>query len=99
MSSTLQNILVLLGVVLIAGLGYYLFAQNSDLDTSGANNRAVTSQATVETEAFLRRLNELKGIELDGSILNDSRFTSLIDFSTEVQSMPVGRGNPFQLSN
>ena len=40
-------------------------------------------------------LNELQNINLDGSILDDPVFQSLIDFEQEVRAEPVGRNNPF----
>ena len=72
MSSLLQNIIIIGGVVLIAGLGYYLYTQNASLDV--ATDSAVSTQVAAETADFLRRLNELKAIELKGDIFSDHVF-------------------------
>lgn len=95
MTSVLKNIIVLLGLVLIAGLGYYLYTQNISLNTSG-DNIAVTNQSAAETEVFLRRLNDLKQIDLNTKLFTDSRFTSLTSYATDVPVLFVGRGNPFK---
>lgn len=94
MSSNLQNLLVLLGLVCIAGLGYYLYTQKqaSTLDIEGGTS---VSQANVESAAFLQKLNELKEIELNGQLFSDPRFQSLVNNRQPVIEEPVGRANPF----
>ena len=99
MSTLFQNVIVLFGIVLLAVLGYFLYMQNSGTNAIGPGNREVSAQAAAETETFLRRLNELRGIELSSDIFFDPRFTSLIDFSTPVPGFQVGRSNPFELDN
>lgn len=97
MSPLVQNILIVGGLLLILGVGYFLYTQNSTLDTS--NNAMLTNQAAVETAEFLRRLNELKAIELDGQIFSDPRFSALLDYTSPVLSEPIGNTNPFEVSN
>jgi len=86
--------MILLGLIAIAGLGYYLFVQNnrSTLDTQGG---IVANQAAIESADFLRKLNEMKLIQLDTSIFSDPRFQSLQDNTPTVIELPVGRKNPF----
>ena len=96
MSKKLQNIFIILGIVMIAGLGYYLFIQK---DGASLNNNLVNNQAAAETAEFLQRLNELKTIKLEGKILKDQRFTTLVDFSEPVVPVPIGRANPFTVHN
>ncbi len=85
---------MLLGIVLIAGLGYYLYTQSSgsELQTASLSSR---SQIAIESNLFLRRLNELKAISLDGAIFSNPRFNALVDFSEPVNPQPVGKPNPF----
>ena len=92
MSSALQNLLILAGIVLIAGLGYYLYTQNQ-----GANlhNTQVNNQASVKTAQSLQRLQEIKSISLDGSFFSDPRFTTLLTFANDVIPEPPGKSNPF----
>mgnify|MGYP001441310413 CR=1 FL=1 len=92
MSSALQNILILGGIILLAGLGYYLFVQK---DAGNLNNVEVDGQAAMQTAQFLKRLNDLEQMSFDGAIFSDPRFTTLISFSKEVQPEPYGKANPF----
>lgn len=96
MSSTIQNIIMLLGIILIAALGYYLYTQN---DTASLQNGQVNNQAAAETSQFLIRLNELKLIKLEADIFNDPKFHSLVDSSRIVFPVPLGRTNPFSPIN
>ncbi len=96
MSSLIQNILIVGGVLAILGLGYFLYTQNKGLEATDAQ---LSAQLVVESEDFLRRLNELKAIELDGSIFSDPRFVSLINYSLPIRSDSVGNRRPFDLSN
>jgi hypothetical protein len=92
MSSSLQNILMILGIVVIAALGYYMYSQNS---ASTLNNSGIDAQAAVGAENFIRRLEELKTISFDGVIFTDDRFESLVDGTKVVIPVTVGRENPF----
>lgn len=96
MVSKLQNLFILLGLIAVGGVGYYLYTQNGDISL---NNSKIDNQVAAETSDFLHRLNELKVIKLDGAILNDTRFTSLVDSSSIVAPSPVGREDPFIETN
>lgn len=96
MSPLIQNVLILLGVLAIGGLGYYLYVSASP--AVDAENEQVAQQLAAESAEFLRLLNELKAIQLDGSIFSDPRFSSLVDHTTPVEVSPVGRSNPFEIS-
>lgn len=93
MSSTLQNLVAVLGILIIGGIGYYLYIQNANiaLDTISATS----NEASREASEFLSRLNELKSMNLDDSLFNDSRFRSLSIFEIPVVPVSVGRENPF----
>ena len=92
MSSLLKNLLFALGLALILWLGYTLFVQN---DGTTDPNSAVNTQASLETQEFLIRLQSLRSINIDRSIFSDERFSTLVDFSVELGDEPVGRRNPF----
>lgn len=94
MSSLIKNILIVLGLIVTAALGYYLFVIEQGAVISG--NERVTAQAEIETQEFLQRLNELKNISLSDSLFADQRFRSLIDNSRPVPTLPIGKQNPFQ---
>lgn len=96
MSSSLQNILVLGGIMILAGLGYFIFVQNG---SSELGNTQVENLAAAETVQFLQRLHELEQMSLDGSIFSDPRFTSLTSFTQPVMPEPYGKANPFVSGN
>ena len=89
-----KNLIIFLGLILLLALGYYLFVINGDSSLE-TNNAIVVNRAEAETREFLQRLNELKIIELDTAVLSDPRFSSLVEYSTPVPAVLVGRENPF----
>lgn len=95
MLSLLKNIVIIVGLLGIAALGYFLYVQNetSNLATSDAE---MTNKLAIEANDFLRRLNDLKAITLDTEVFEDPRFASLIDFSTPIKTEDIGRTNPFE---
>jgi hypothetical protein len=98
MSSIIKNIIVVGGLLALAGLGYYLFVIEgaATLNTSGGY---LNSQAEAENKSFLQRLEDIKDIELSMAIFNDDRFRSLTDFSSVIESVQSGRSNPFVDNN
>lgn len=93
----IKNLIIVLGFILLVAIGYYLFVLGDDGLTTG--NEIVANQAEAETREFLRRLNELKSIELDTNVLTDDRFRDRVDFSAQVVQQTVGRDNPFLPAN
>lgn len=94
MSGRLQNLIIALGLVVLAYLGYYLYSNNSDA-VLRSDNAAVANQAASESAEFLRRLNDLKTIELRADIFSDPEFQSLQSNVRPVEELGVGRENPF----
>jgi hypothetical protein len=92
MSGLLKNLLFALGLALILWLGYVLFFQD---DGTNQVNNAVNTQAALETEEFLIRLQSLRSIDIDDAIFDDVRFSSLVNFKTDIGDEPTGRRNPF----
>ncbi len=83
---------MILGIILIAALGYYLMTQRSSSNLQGS---VPNNQIAAESSTFLRRLNDLKSITLDDSVFSNPRFDALVDFSEPISPEPVGRINPF----
>ncbi len=94
MSSRVQNLLMILGIVLIAGLGYYLYIQegSTELATGPGANR---TQIALESAVILQRLNEIKQISLEADLFTNPQFQALVDFTEPIIPQPVGRPNPF----
>jgi len=96
MSSTLKNLIVIPGLLLIAGVGFYMYTQNQN---AVSGRTTVDNAAEIETSAFLMKLNELDNIKLEAQIFTDDRFNSLVDLSKPIVPEQVGRDNPFNPVN
>lgn len=94
MGALIKNILIIGGLIAVAGVGYYLIVaeRGSAIDSE---NALVAGQAERETQEFLRRLSDLRSVTLSPDIFSDPRFVSFVDFSSPVEQLPYGRENPF----
>lgn len=87
---------MLVGVLLVAGLGYYVFVQQSAAEL---HNTQVNNAAAAESAIFLQRLHELQSIELAGDIFSDQRFSRFFDFSQPIEPVSIGKPDPFNETN
>lgn len=94
MSSTIRNIILLVALIAILGVGYFMFFQGGEeeLLTSGVSD---TERAELQTQNLLSQLQELQRIQIDQSIFADPRFMSLQDWRQQLADEPTGRPNPF----
>ncbi|MAZ56477.1 hypothetical protein CL653_01680 [bacterium] len=90
----MKKTIAVLGFIILVGFGYKLFIMKDDSEIMN-NPDIVGNAARLETEEFLRRLNDLKQIELKTEVLSDNRFTGLVDYSRTIKPSLVGRDNPF----
>lgn len=93
MSSLLKNIFFALALAGILWLGYRIFFAADD--TSETLNAGVVTEASRDTQEFLRTLQQLRGITLNQQIFTDPRFQSLVDQRQPIIPEPIGRQNPF----
>jgi len=98
MTSIIKNIIVIGGLLALAGIGYYLFVIQGD-STLNSGGSLEAGSAEIETQAFLNRLEDLQNINISTSLFQDARFRSLTDFSTVINRVPSGRDNPFVEGN
>lgn len=92
MTGIIKNLGVLIGLVVIAGLGYYLFILERD---GTVDATSTTSESEIAAQDFLRRMDDIESITLTTDVFRDARFRSLESFATEVNAVPVGRQDPF----
>ena len=94
MSALIRNILLALGLAGIVWFGYSVFI---DTPGSGAPTADTPGQHSVARDAseLLIRLNQVKKVNLEGKVMTDARFQSLVDFRQSIVDEPVGRKNPF----
>jgi len=95
MMSLFKNLFVIIGLLVLAGLGYYLFILERGSELSDSASASRTSQSELEVQEFLRRLADVESITLPTDVFTDPRFKSFEDFGTEVDRVPVGRTDPF----
>ncbi len=94
MSGLIKNILFAVVFAVILWIGYKVFFSGDDAVLS-TQDVLVISQATRDTQDFLTKLQQLRGIQLDESIFTDARLQSFIDHRQPIVPEPVGRANPF----
>lgn len=96
MSESLRNILILVVILLVGGLGWFMFDQNRQMELQMTGGSGVDVQA--ETQRFIQQQRQLQQISVTTVLSNDSNFQNLFSISTPVPSFPTGRPNPFELS-
>lgn len=93
MMSLVKNLFVILGLVLIAGLGYYIYTSNGSL---GLQTDDTDLSIEAESTDLIRKIDSIKRISIDRRLFSDPRFTNLRSFATPVPVYPIGRDNPFE---
>lgn len=89
----LKNLVVLIGLVLVAGLGYYLYTTKGSFGLDASTDNL---QVEAESAELLRKIDSIKRINIERGVFSDPRFTNLRSFATPVPVYPVGRDNPFK---
>lgn len=92
MSPLLKNLGIAVVLALVLFLGYLVFFGE---DEAAVSDDAGLSAAVRDGQEFLMRVRQLDQITLDGSVLSDLRFESLVDFTVQPKPEDVGRDNPF----
>lgn len=89
MDTLLKNKSIIIGLVvlLLAFLAYSMFFGADDMETE-----VVTSEANA---SLIDLASELSSINFEQSLFNTPGYKSLVDFSSTLESQPVGRDNPF----
>ena len=89
----MQNILVLVGILLVAGVGWYMYQENQrmSLDTTP------TGSLQAEIQDFIQTQNTLRGVHIDTELLSDPAFQTLDTVTGPVPEVERGRDNPFAL--
>jgi hypothetical protein len=92
MSPIIKNVALALTLALIGWIGYLIFIKD---DTALISQDPELNAAILDGQQFLMRIQELDQVKLDGKVLADPRFQSLIDLSVEPEPEETGRENPF----
>ena len=94
MTPFVKNGLTVLVLIIIVAGGYYLYnlRTSSNLNTG----QLATSESKIASDRFVRELEKIRKIDLNGNLFQDPRFNSLVNFSQPIESQEVGRDNPFE---
>ncbi len=98
MSESLKNILVGIICLILFGFAYFFLTGGSNEES--LNGQSADDQAALlaKTQSFIERSQILKGISIDTAFFNDTAFTSLRSYSTEVPNQPLGKNDIFGTS-
>jgi len=89
------NKILLIGLVLVAGVGAYLFMNKSGEPAALTTTENGVSPGAIGQELVVE-LNRLRGLQnIRGEIFKDPAFLSLQDYTQTVVAQPLGRSNPF----
>ena len=91
MSSAMQNILVLIGLILVAVVGWYMYQENQRMTLDASPAQSVQA----EIQNFISTQNTLRNIDIDTSILSDPAFQVLDTVTGPIPTESTGRDNPF----
>jgi hypothetical protein len=92
MLDLLKKNIVVIGVIIAAVAGLYLYSSNSG--GSATVTSAMEEDSPISHEV-LATLGNLRTIKLDDSLFQDPLFLSLSDFGVTIPPAAAGRRNPF----
>lgn len=94
MPDSVQNIIALIGMVILGGIGFYFFYLDGSSTLQNGEFREV-SEAEIQAVKFRQTLAKIQALQLDKDIFADDRFNSLVVFGTAISTDETGRDNPF----
>jgi hypothetical protein len=97
MSSLLKNLIMALGIVVVAGLVYYFVIR--DDGTEAELTISPESEAVRQTARVLADTKKINNYNLSGEVLRKNPFSSLevINIDAELTDVGTGRTNPFEV--
>ncbi len=95
MNKIATNFSIVLGLAAIAFAGYYMYTSQGSLSLSFNENEQHMQNMLNRTRVFIERSDTLNKVLLDISLFEDPLLLSLQDFSTPIETHPIGRPNPF----
>jgi hypothetical protein len=95
MGKTATNISIILGLLTIAFAGYYIYLQRDNMALNIGSEDKLTENVLNSAAVFINYRQTLSDIDLDLSLFEDERFTTLQSYATPIQERPIGRVNPF----
>lgn len=93
----MKNIILLLGVLSIAGAGLFIYTQGDSAELELLTGDSEVSQtALANAQVYIERSARINALKLNTEVLEDPLFTSLRSYAKPVPTYPIGRPNPFE---
>lgn len=96
MTQTLKNAFALALLAGVALLGYLMFVQRDVNVLTPGQEGPSQDQLLVQASSFIEKRMTIEALEIDTSILMDSRFINLSTFTSPVPDQPVGKITLFE---
>ncbi len=96
MSTSTQSVALIIGAVVIAALGYFVFMKSDDFSLSPDATSPLSDMVLAKTQAFIEHGAALDQVVISTEIFNDPRFTTLRSFTPTLKEETIGRPNPFE---
>lgn len=94
-----KNILIVAGVLAAIVLGYLWWSGRDTTDSStlsfAPDGFGLPTEASIAGQQILSVLEELRQLNINGSVFQNAVFKSLIDHTIATTSEPLGRPDPF----
>jgi len=90
-----KNIITIFSIVVLLGLGYYLYLNQGAASLDFVTSQTVSEQLTQNTQMYIERQRLLQEVQLDFEIFSDERFRNLQSFELPVPLIPSGREQLF----
>jgi hypothetical protein len=95
MSKTVINLIIILGIATTVFAGYYVLKQQDAALPDSLKDQQTLQSMLENTRVFIGHRETLEKVQLDITLFEDDRFTSLQSYTTELESYPISNGNPF----
>lgn len=95
MSSTIKNLLIVLGLLTAGFAGYMVYMERATTMGGSAASEQELQQMLANTAVFIGYSQELQSMTFDTALFEDRRFRSLTLYTGPVTEEPTGRTNPF----
>lgn len=85
-------------IIILITIGLYFYYKGEPVDYSSSLEVSGTEESTeaqIASGRVLSLLNQISSLEINDSIFKSAVYNSLVDYTIEVPSQPVGRVNPF----
>lgn len=93
--SSKKNILIIVGIVLVAMIALFYFMGGDPVDQSSLLSGEESSETERLGTRVLSLLNQIESLNIDTTLFTSATYQTLVDYSVVIPPQGVGRPNPF----